>query len=232
MAVGSLRRYAATNGCERSSPTRSDWIRRTNFKVYRAEYFSTIHRCSPTRGRYRATGRAPVPQRDAAVPVTFLFTDIEGSTQLWESAPEIMSRALQRHDHLLRQAIVEGGGVVFKTVGDAFFAVFDSPLAAVATAVHAQQVLSAEPWPPEANIKVRMALHTGQCEQRDGDFFGPTLNRVARLLAIGHGGQTLATRVVADLVGQQLPSSIVLVDMGEHRLRDLSRPQQVLERLP
>jgi predicted ATPase/class 3 adenylate cyclase/DNA-binding winged helix-turn-helix (wHTH) protein len=180
-------------------------------------------------GMLSSDGRVPVPQRDAALPVTFLFTDIEGSTQLWESAPEIMSRALERHDHLLRQATVEGGGVVFKTVGDAFFAVFDSPLAAVATAVHAQQVLSAEPWPPEANIKVRMALHTGQCEQRESDFFGPTLNRVARLLAIGHGGQTLATRVVADLVGQQLPPSIVLVDMGEHRLRDLSRPQQVVE---
>jgi class 3 adenylate cyclase len=122
--------------------------------------------------------------------VTFLFTDIEGSTQLWEQHPEAMSASLARHDILLRQAIESNHGYVFKTVGDAFYAVFSTAPDAVEAALATQRALCAETW-GETPIKVRMALHVGAAEARDGDYFGPPLNRVARLLSAGHGGQTL-----------------------------------------
>src|SRR5581483_411596 len=123
--------------------------------------------------------------------VTFLFTDIEGSTRLWEQHPEAMRSALARHDALLRSAIESYNGVVFKTVGDAFCAAFSTAPEALAAALAAQQALHAQDWTDVGGIRARMALHTGNAEERDGDYFGQPLNRVARLLAIGHGGQVL-----------------------------------------
>ena len=126
--------------------------------------------------------------------VTFLFTDIEGSTKLWEHNPEQMAIALARHDALLRQAAAENGGYVFKTVGDAFCIAFDDACDAFCAAVSAQRSLVSETWPKAAPIAVRMALHTGPTEVQAGDYFGPNVNRVARLLAIGHGRQIFCCR--------------------------------------
>ena len=133
--------------------------------------------------------------------VTFLFTDIEGSTIRWEQHREAMQAALARHDAILRQAIEGHGGVVFKTVGDAFYAAFATAPDALHAALVAQRALQTEPWPEALGpIRVRMALHTGAAEERDGDYFGPPLNRVARLLAAGHGGQVLLSAVAQGLV--------------------------------
>ena len=118
--------------------------------------------------------------------MTFLFTDIEGSTRLWQERAEGMASALARHDALLREAIAGQGGVVFSTGGDGLAAVFARAPDGVAAACQAQRLLGSEAW-PDSPIRVRMALHTGEAEQRDGDYFGPTLNRCARLLAAGHG---------------------------------------------
>jgi predicted ATPase/class 3 adenylate cyclase len=158
---------------------------------------------------------------------TFLFSDIEGSTRLWEEQREAMSMALSRHDLLMRQAIEGSGGRVFKTVGDAFCAIFSSASAGAHAALAAQRALSNEVWPTSAPIKVRMALHAGEAEQRDDDFFGPALNRTARLLAAGHGGQILVSGTARAVIGDQTPEDARWRDLGEHRLRDLAAPERV-----
>src|ERR1700758_4220879 len=154
--------------------------------------------------------------------VTFLFTDIEGSTSLWEEAPARMRAALERHDGILRDSIQTHGGQVFSTGGDGLAAVFARSGDAVAAASQAQKALTHEPWPDDAPIRVRMAVHTGEAIERDGDYFGPALNRAARLMAMGHGGQGLVSHATEQLVGGALPRGLDLVDLGEHRLRDLS----------
>jgi class 3 adenylate cyclase/tetratricopeptide (TPR) repeat protein len=159
--------------------------------------------------------------------VTFLFTDLEGSTKLWERNPEAMSAALARHDDLLRAAIAANHGRVFKTVGDAFCAAFASPVDAVAAAVDAQRALAHEPWGPIGALRARMAVHTGEAEERDNDYFGQTLNRVARLLSAGHGNQILLSEPTEQLVRAALPDKTYLRDRGKHRLKDLSRPEHV-----
>ncbi len=162
--------------------------------------------------------------------VTFLFTDIEGSTTRWEQHREAMQAALARHDAILREAVEGHGGVVFKTMGDAFYAAFATAQDALAAAVAAQHVLQMETWDPAiGHVQVRMALHTGAAEQRDGDYFGPPLNRVARLLAAGHGGQTLLSLPTRALAGDQLPAGVELRDLGEHRLKDLQQPEHIFQ---
>ena len=168
----------------------------------------------------------------AALPtgtVTFLFTDIEGSTRLWEEHTEGMRAALGRHDDLLRATITQHRGHIFKTVGDAFHAAFPTAADALATALEAQRALAAEPWAVPGGLRVRMALHTGVAEQRNGDYFGPTLNRAARLLAAGHGGQILVFGTTYELVQDVLPADVTLRDLGQHRLRDLARPEQIYQ---
>jgi predicted ATPase/class 3 adenylate cyclase len=168
----------------------------------------------------------------AAIPsgtVTLLFTDIEGSTRLWDSERAEMAVALRRHDAILREAISRAGGFVFKTVGDEFCAAFRTPLAAVSAALDAQRALAAEVWPTSRPVLVRMGLHTGACEERDNDYFGPPVNRTARLEAIAHGGQVLLSGATAGLVADGLPSGVALRDMGQHRLKDLGRPEQVFQ---
>ena len=176
-----------------------------------------------------ADGGSTVVAHRPSGTVTLLFTDIEGSTSLWDKAPEAMERALRRHDELVRKAIEAAGGYVFKTVGDAFCAAFSTAKGAVEAAAVAQGILRAEPWPEEAVLSVRMAVHTGECEERDGDYFGPPLNRVDRLRAVGHGGQVLLSRATADLVHDVLPAGMVLRPLGIHRLKDLSRPEDVFQ---
>jgi predicted ATPase/class 3 adenylate cyclase len=161
--------------------------------------------------------------------VTLLFTDIEGSTRMWESERAEMAAALRRHDAILREAIGRADGFVFKTVGDEFCAAFWTPLAAVSAALDAQRALADEPWPTSRPVMVRMGLHTGLCEERDGDYFGPTVNRAARLEAIAHGGQVLLSGATADLVADGLPDGVALRDLGQHRLKDLGRPEQVFQ---
>ena len=161
--------------------------------------------------------------------VTLLFTDIEGSTRLWESEPERMAAALRRHDDLIRAAIEEAGGYVFKTVGDAFCAAFRTAGAAVASALSAQRALGSEDWATHRPLRVRMGLHTGMCEERDGDFFGPVVNRVARLEAVAHGGQIVLSGTTADLVSQSLGDDAGLLDLGYHRLKDLGTPEHVFQ---
>jgi len=163
--------------------------------------------------------------------VTFLFTDIEGSTRLWEQHPEAMRLALARHDSLLEQAITQHNGHVFKTVGDAFCAAFAAPLDALAAALVAQQSLQQEDWAEVGSVRVRMALHTGAAEERKGDYFGPALNRVARLLSIGHGGQVLLSAVTQAQVRRKIPSGASLKEMGWHRLKDLQEPEHVYQLL-
>jgi len=186
---------------------------------------------------------------------SFLFTDIAGSTRRWEAWPEAMATALARHDGILRGAIEGHGGTVFKTVGDAFCAVFADPVAALGAAVAAQQALAAEDWGAFGAelpaLSVRMALHLGPAEAREGDYFGPTVNRVARLLAAGHGGQVLlsqalheavtaggaailptagaavATEVMAAGTGNAV--AMTFIDLGEHRLKDLARPERIFQ---
>jgi class 3 adenylate cyclase len=142
-----------------------------------------------------AAPRAEPTERVAsALPVgtvTFLFTDIAGSTRLWEQQPQAMPAALARHDAIVRQAVAAHSGVVFKMVGDSVHAVFARAGDALCAALAAQRGLAAEPWGETGALRVRMALHTGAAELRDGDYFGAPLNRVARILALGHGGQTL-----------------------------------------
>jgi predicted ATPase/class 3 adenylate cyclase len=159
--------------------------------------------------------------------VTLLFTDIEGSTKAWEAHPDEMKVALARHDELVRRAIESGGGHVFKTVGDAFCAAFQEAAVALDAAVSAQQLLGAEQWPDATPIRVRMALHSGTCEERSGDYFGPVVNRAARLEAVAHGGQLVLSRLTAELLRDRLPEGISLRDLGEHRLKDLGHPEGV-----
>ena len=180
-----------------------------------------------------STGRTKEVAQEMAAPpagtVTFLFTDIEGSTKMWERDPRGMQAALDRHDEILRQAIEANEGHVFKTVGDAFCAAFATAPGAVEAALAAQRGLLAGEWEQNCVLRSRMALHTGAVEERDGDYFGPPMNRVARLLSAGHGGQTLLSLATQELVRDQLTDGVGLSDLGERRLKDLFRPEHVFQ---
>ena len=161
--------------------------------------------------------------------VTFLFTDIEGSTELWERNPTTMPAALARHDAIVREGIEARGGRVFKALGDAFCAVFASAPDAVAAALDTQRALLAESWPFDAPIKVRIAIHSGTAELRGNDWFGQPLNRVARMLDAGHGGQILLSQAAERLVTDRFPEGAALVDLGERTLKDLARPERIFQ---
>jgi predicted ATPase/class 3 adenylate cyclase len=165
--------------------------------------------------------------------VTFLFTDVEGSTRLWEEQPMRMPAALARHDALIEDEVERHGGVVVRPrgEGDSRFAVFARATEAVAAAVAIQQALHVEMWPLPTPLRVRMALHTGEADLRGGDYYGSAVNRCARLRAIAHGGQTLLSQATYDLVRDALPSGLRVRDLGEHRLADLHRPEQVYQLL-
>ncbi|HET7095080.1 MAG TPA: tetratricopeptide repeat protein, partial [Thermomicrobiales bacterium] len=174
-----------------------------------------------------ATLAAAAPAAYPAGTVAFLFTDIEGSTRLWERDHAAMRRAVERHLALLDAAIAANRGVHFKTVGDAVQAAFPDAPAAVAAAVAAQRTLAAEAWDETGPLRVRMALHVGEAAPVDGDYLAPCLNRLARLLATGAGGQVLLTDVARRLAAGCLPEGVTLRDLGRHRLRDLLAPEDV-----
>ncbi|HEY3063226.1 MAG TPA: adenylate/guanylate cyclase domain-containing protein [Chloroflexota bacterium] len=161
--------------------------------------------------------------------VTFLLTDIEGSTRLWEREPEAMGKALARHDAIVTACVRRQNGSVVKSKGegDSVFAVFHHARDAVNAALIVQIALGMEQWPTSKPISVRMAIHTGQVDLRDGDYYGPTVNRCARLRALAKGGQVLISGVTAQLVRNQLPSGAGLSDLGTHQLKDLAAPERV-----
>lgn len=159
--------------------------------------------------------------------ITFLFTDIEGSTRLWEAHREAMATALQRHDLLLRKAIEAHEGHVFKTVGDAFCVAFDNAIEAIQAALDIERSIDSEPWKPPVCIKVRCGIHTGPAEVRDEDYFGPTLNRIARLLSLVPGGDAVLTAATFELVQDFLPSDAAVEEFGEFELKDLERPERL-----
>lgn len=161
--------------------------------------------------------------------VTFLFTDIEGSTRLWQAYPSQMKLALAQHDILLREVFTAHKGHVFKTIGDAFCVAFDQAADSIHAILAAQRALLAQVWPAETPIKVRMGVHCGAADERDGDYFGPTVNCTARLMSAAHGGQSLISQAAHELIGDHLPPRTTLQDLGLVRLKDLPRPIQVFQ---
>ena len=161
--------------------------------------------------------------------VTFLFTDLEGSTRLWEEHPEAMKAALAQHDSILRDAVGAHSGHVVKTTGDGIHAVYSNAADGIVTAVDIQRQIAQVDWPLPEPLRVRMGLHTGAAEYRDHDYYGPAVNRAARLMSAAHGGQILTSLATEEVVSEGLPAGIDLVDLGEHRLRDLARPQRIFQ---
>jgi predicted ATPase/class 3 adenylate cyclase len=149
--------------------------------------------------------------------LTFLFTDLEGSTALWERHPADMEPMLAQHDAALRAAVEGNGGRVVKSTGDGLHAVFRSPRDGVRAALDGQRALAETDWGGDIDLRVRMGVHAGEAAERDGDWYGTEVNRSARVMSVAHGGQVVCTRIVEELVRDDFD----LVDLGEHRLRDL-----------
>jgi predicted ATPase/class 3 adenylate cyclase len=161
--------------------------------------------------------------------VTFLFTDLEVSTRLWEHEPDRMRGALARHDAILREAVATHGGHVVKGTGDGIHAVFATADSAVHAAVDAQLALVGEAWELSEPLRVRMGVHTGVAELRDGDYFGPAVNRAARLMSLAHGGQIVVSLATEELARDGLAGGVALEALGEHQLRDVARPEVVFQ---
>ena len=162
--------------------------------------------------------------------VTFLFTDIEGSTRRWEEMPAAMGLALARHDAIVEEAITSHGGVVFSRMGDGMAAAFASARECLEASLEAQRGLAQESWPDEiGELRVRMGAHTGEGVVVNGQYLNQPLNRCARLMAVAHGGQVVISGTTEPLVRGSLPDGVILVDLGEHRLRDLDRPMHIFQ---
>jgi predicted ATPase/class 3 adenylate cyclase len=185
-----------------------------------------------------ADGRIPIPAgsvsidpvvRSTSRTLSFLFTDVEGSTRLWERFPDGMRASLAQHDAVLRAAVEGAGGTVVKTTGDGVMAVFRTAGESLAACLAAQKALQRETWGETGPLRVRMGLHVGEDSGDGHDYHGPAVNRAARIMAAGHGGQVLLSGATAALVLDQLPDGASLMDLGEHRLRDLARPERVFQ---
>ena len=161
--------------------------------------------------------------------VTFLFTDLERSTRLWEDHPEAMKDALARHDAILQRAVLEHDGHIVKSTGDGIHAAFDTAPHALNAAVTAQLALQAEVWGASGPLRVRMGLHTGESEHRSGDYYGSVVNRAARLMSAANAGQILVSQATAALARDGLSPPSDLLDLGELELRDLRRPEWVFQ---
>lgn len=166
--------------------------------------------------------------------ITFLFTDIEGSTVLWASQPAAMAAAVEQHDEIVAAAMEAHGGTIVKSrgEGDSHFCVFRSAVDAVAAACELQISLSEHTWPGGIQVKLRVAVHTGEAQMRDGDYYGGALSRCARLRSIAHGGQTLLSGAAYELTQDSLPPGVVIHDLGAHRLKDLERSEHVYQITP
>jgi predicted ATPase/class 3 adenylate cyclase len=161
--------------------------------------------------------------------VTFLFTDIEGSTRLLQQLGDRYPEVLAEQMDILRKAVRNNGGVAFGSEGDALFASFASPRDGVAAAVDAQRALAAHPWPPGVSVRIRIGLHTGEATRSPEGYVGLDVHRAARVTGAGHGGQVLVSEATRVLVGDQLPEGVDLRDLGEHRLKDLARPERIYQ---
>lgn len=161
--------------------------------------------------------------------VAFLYTDIEGSTKLWQAHPGVMPGVMARHDRILRDAIEHHQGIIFRTVGDGCCAAFAQVHEAVEAALDAQQAIQGTDWEDGVRLRVRMSLHAGPVELQDGEYSGHTLNRVARLLSAANGGQVLVSAVAQELVRDHLPLNVDVIDLGEHHLKDLQRPEHIFQ---
>ena len=161
--------------------------------------------------------------------VTFLFTDLVGSTRLWEQDPEAMKAALARHDAILRNAVARHGGSVVKMTGDGIHAAFEDAVAGVSAARDAQLAFARESWATPEPLRVRMGLHTGSAELREGDYFGTAVNRAARLMGAAHGGQVIVSLTTEELLRDVGADGWELIDLGEHRLRDLQRAERLFQ---
>ncbi|MFO7548088.1 MAG: adenylate/guanylate cyclase domain-containing protein [Acidimicrobiia bacterium] len=161
----------------------------------------------------------------------FLFTDLESSTRIWEEHPESMREALAGHDAILRAAVEGAGGGVVKTTGDGLMAVFASVADSLGAALEAQRRLAATVWDEVGTLRVRMGIHAGDAQFRDGDYYGPAVNRAARIMSAGHGGQVLLSELAVSLAGEPLPTGVGLRDLGRHRLKDLTQPEHLYQLL-
>lgn len=157
--------------------------------------------------------------------VTFLFTDIEGSTPLWDAFPDTMGASLARHDKILRGAIADAGGYIFSTGGDGYGAVFARAVGAIEAGLAAQRALRSEQWGDNPSLHVRMGVHTGEAEERDGDYFGPTVNRAARIMGAANGGQIVASVVTVGVIGNS--KELEFVELGDVPLKGVVEPVQV-----
>jgi len=166
---------------------------------------------------------------DQSAVTTFLFTDIEGSSRLWEEHPEQMQRALQNHDRILRDAVLRHHGVVVKSTGDGIHAVFQDPLDALEATAEFQLALETPEASDALQLRVRCGVHAGVIERRDGDYFGGVVNRAARIMNAAHGGQVLTSQAIAELVQGRLPDGMSLRDLGALRLRDLAGAERVFQ---
>ncbi len=160
---------------------------------------------------------------------TFLFSDIEGSTRLWEQIPDRMQPALARHDAIARAAVIEHRGRVVKSTGDGIHAAFEHAADALGAALQMQLALTRPDTTGGLALKVRCGLHTGTHQARDNDYYGTEVNRAARVMSVAHGGQTLLSRAVVDRVVGALPEAVTLRDLGRVRLRDLTSPEHVYQ---
>src|SRR5262245_35348548 len=168
--------------------------------------------------------------------VTFLFTDLEGSTRLLQAHPAAYREAVRRHHDLLQGAVEAHGGAVFETVGDAVYAAFERPTAAVAAALAGQLALHREPWGATGPLRARMGVHLGEVETypapgaaQGGRYLGLPLVRCARLMTTAHGGQVVLSEAATALVRNALPPGAGLRDLGAHRLKDLAEPERVAQ---
>jgi class 3 adenylate cyclase len=162
--------------------------------------------------------------------VTFLFTDVEGSTRLLKQLRDSYGSVLEAHQRLLREAFAAHGGEEVDTQGDAFFYVFSRARDAAAAAADGQRALAAHNWPEDAELRVRMGMHTGEPNLSDeGRYHGMGVHRTARIMAAGHGGQILASQATASVLHDDELGGITVRDLGEHRLKDIERPERIYE---
>ena len=161
--------------------------------------------------------------------LTFVFTDLESSTRLWERFPEAMKPAVERHDAILSDAVEGSDGRVVKVMGDGLMAVFSAAADGIEACLRAQRALQDEAWGQTGPLRVRMGIHAGEALPRAGDFFGPAVNRAARIMAAAHGGQVLLSERAVELARDRLPADAGLRDLGEHRLKDLSQPEHIFQ---
>jgi predicted ATPase/class 3 adenylate cyclase/uncharacterized protein HemY len=163
--------------------------------------------------------------------LTFLFTDIESSTSLWEQDPDRMRAAMLRHDEIIEATVSKHDGLLVRPrgEGDSRFAVFRMASNAVAATIEIQRVLFIEQWPLESSLRIRIGLHTGEADLHDGDYYGPAVNRCARIRGAAHGGQSLLSLTTASLVQDSLPDGTSLRDLGEYNLRDIQRPERIFQ---